>query len=259
MRIWGIARSPGGGSTAVLATPLLTQRPMRGAWSAHRSRVLFGWRTRVGEPEGDGSSSITTNNNNDNNDDTTNAAATRTINDLTSEARLWEWMYGSAPGIPGITPPLEPESLQIARQQRPAQAQQQHAQDQAALSRRARIREICRPIAAAQTCDVCSGGEESRSTITPITNGEGDKEGARVLAAKCAKGHRLAVCGMTGLAIMAPGISRACGVCQSRVLGWEFILEKILKPAGVGEEDLAIVKGEMDRDVCARCGGKYLD
>lgn len=80
-----------------------------------------------------------------------------------------------------------------------------------------------------------------------------------MLAAKCAKGHRLAVCGVTGLAIMVPGISRACGVCQSRVLGWEFLPEKILKPAGVGEEDLAIVKGEMDRDVCARCGGKYLD
>lgn len=265
MRIWGIARGPGGGSTAILATPLLTQRPMRGAWSAHRSRVLFGWRTRVGEPEADGVSNTTTTNDDHNTSSTTTtainkAAATRTDHTLTTEARLWEWMYGSAPGIPGLTPPLEPESLEIARNRHPTQAQQQHAQDQAAIARRSRIREICHPIAAAQTCDVCGGGSgsvEARSAIAPITS-EGGKD-ARVLAVKCARGHRLAVCGVTGLAIMAPGISRACGVCQSRVLGWEFLLERILKLAGVGDEDAAFVKGEMGRDVCARCGGKYLD
>lgn len=235
----------------------------------------------------DGSSSTTTNNNNEDHKTTNStgnaaAAATRTINNLTTEARLWEWMYGGAPGVPGLTPPLEPESLELARRRRhhhhhhqPAtpqahqeqQQQQQLAQDQSAMARRARIREICRPIAASQTCDVCGGG--SHSTITPITTtattnsagedeGEGTKDG-RVLAVKCSRGHRLAVCGVTGLAIMAPGISRACGVCQSRILGWEYLLERILKPAGVGEEDLAVVKGEMGRASCARCGGKYLD
>lgn len=265
MRIWGLARSPGGGSTAILATPLLTQRPMRGAWAAHRSRVLFGWRTRVGEPDvADGSSSTNTTITNNNDDDhhktssTSNAAATRTINDLTTEARLWEWMYGGAPGIPGLTPRLEPESLEAARRQPAAapQAQQQLAQDQTALARRARIREICQPIAASQTCSVCGG--DSHSTITPISAGEGANDG-RVLAVKCSRGHRLAVCGVTGLAIMAPGISRACGVCQSRVLGWEYLQERVLKPARVGEEDVRIVKSEMGRDCCARCGGKYLD
>lgn len=211
----------------------------------------------MGEPEADGSSNTTNSNNSNNHDNnTTIAAATRTVNDLTTEARLWEWMYGGAPGIPGTTPPLEPQSLETARQP-------QYPQDQAAMVRRARLREICQSIAAAQTCDVCGGGGEgegvaARSTITPITS-EGDMEGARVLAAKCARGHRLAICGVTGFAIMAPGVSRVCGVCQSRVLGWEFLLERILKPAGVGEEDVAVMKDEMWRDVCARCGGKYLD
>lgn len=244
MRVWGIARSPGGGSTAVLATPLLTQRPMRGAWGAHRSRVLFGWRTRVGEPKASGS-----NETGGSSGSSTAPGAVSSVVDLTTEGRLWEWMYGGGPGIPGLTPRLEPDALEDTR--RPGAAQ--HAQDEAAMARRARVREICLPFVAAQRCEICDQG--SNSAITPV----GGQGGSRVLDARCAKGHRVAVCGVTGLAIMAPGISRACGVCQSRIIGWAYLLDKVLKPAGVGEAVVAFMKGEMGRDVCARCGGKYLD
>ncbi|KAJ4385712.1 hypothetical protein N0V93_010141 [Gnomoniopsis smithogilvyi] len=245
MRLWGIARSPGGGTTAVLATPLLTQRPMRDAWGAHRSRVLFGWQTRVGETDAAASEETTTHS-------STGPGVVSSAVNLTTEARLWEWMYGSGPGIAGLTPRLEPDRLELARR---AGTAAPHAQDEAAaMARRAsRVRDICRPFVAAQRCEIC--GEGSESAITPI----GGQDGSRVLDAVCAQGHRVAVCGVTGLAIMAPRISRACGVCQSRIIGWNYLLERILRPAGLGEDVVAFVRGEMGKDICSRCGGKYLD
>ncbi|KAJ4417468.1 hypothetical protein N0V82_006132 [Gnomoniopsis sp. IMI 355080] len=279
MRLWGIARSPGGGSTAVLATPLLTQRPMRDTWGAHRSRVLFGWRMRVGDPA-EVAAEVDANDSEEAQSSSTAGAVastttTTTTNGLTTEARLWEWMYGGGPGVPGLTPRLEPETLEHARQRRhrsgPAAATTQHVQDQEAMARRARVRELCRPLVAAQRCEICGDGNDG-SEIKSIGSGGGgggqddnnnnnnnDNDRSRVFDAKCAKGHRVAVCGVTGLAIMAPGISRACGVCQSRILGWEALLERVLRPSGMSEEEVAFMRGEMARDVCARCGGKYLD
>lgn len=257
MRLWGLARSPGGGSTAVLATPLLTQRPMRGAWGAHRSRVLFGWRTRVGdkaaaepitEEENQNANSTTTT--------TTTTLATVSVDKLTTtEARLWEWMYGGGPGVLGLTPRLAPDALESARRSTSAA---QNAQDENAMAQRAKVQEICQPFAVAQRCGVC-GEEEEGSALKPVIVVVVGEEAARVLNAVCARGHRVAVCGVTGLAIMAPGISRACGVCQSRSLGWEYLLERVLGPGGVGEEMVDVVRGVMAQDVCARCGGKYLD
>lgn len=270
MRLWGIVRSPGGGSTAVLATSLLTQRPMRDAWGARRSRVLFGWRTRVGEAAAAEVEVEAGANDSEETSSSSTSGPIATTDGLTTEGRLWEWMYGSGPGIPGLTPRLEPETLEHARQQRSSRhrrpgavAAAQHAQDQEALARRARVRDLCRPLVAAQRCTICGdgdgdGGEDGGSEIKPMGAGNND-DGSRVLEAKCAKGHRVAVCGVTGLAIMAPGISRACGVCQSRILGWDALLEMVLRPAGMSEEDVAFVRGEMAQDVCARCGGKYLD
>lgn len=249
MRLWGLARSPGGGCTAILATPLLTQRPMRGAWGAHRSRVLFGWRTRVGA-NGEAASTATV--------DDDDAAAAVNVDGLTTEALLWEWMYGGGPSVLGLTPPLQ-ELLAPTRAPGPRQL----ARDEATMALRARVRAIFQPFADAQTCEICGGGggggEEGGpvSKLTPVfrnVKGEG-----RVLDAVCARSHRVAVCGGTGLAIMAPGISRACAVCQSRCLEAGYLLERVLGPAGAGDEVAEFVRRELGRANCARCGGKYLD
>ncbi|KAK7409457.1 hypothetical protein QQX98_008365 [Neonectria punicea] len=80
-RIWGMAASPGGGSTAVLVSQYSTQHPERRAIS----KLLFGWRSRTEEQ-----------------DSVQNLTATSTTG-LTTEGQLWEWMYGGGPEVPGTT------------------------------------------------------------------------------------------------------------------------------------------------------------
>jgi hypothetical protein len=73
-RIWGIAASPGGGSTAVLVSQFNTQHPERRAVS----KLMFGWRDRAEDGEGQGRASTA---------------------GLTTEGQLWEWMYGGGPEV----------------------------------------------------------------------------------------------------------------------------------------------------------------
>lgn len=96
IRIWGLAASPGAGSSAVLASQHLTQRPER----IVRMLVLFGWHEQGQQ-----------------------SSTTSQVGSLTTEGRTWEWMYGggdpaSRPdfGQSGAVPfpiwPQEGESLQ---------------------------------------------------------------------------------------------------------------------------------------------------
>lgn len=73
-RIWGMAASPGGGSTAVLVSQFNTQHPERRAVS----KLMFGWRERGRE---DGVQVLVE------------------TAGLTTEGRLWECMYGGAAGV----------------------------------------------------------------------------------------------------------------------------------------------------------------
>lgn len=283
MRIWGLAISPGGGSTAVLATSQLTQNPERGGWHSHRSRVMFGYtehgsaRSRLqqqlqqqqqlqhqqrplrqeelldpslggtGIAEDDGASSA---------------------DRLTTEARLWEWMYGGGPGVPGITHYAYPAAAASAGDGTisPGTAAQE-ARDALAQARRDRVREIFRPFAEGQTCGICDDGR-SRFGPVPGAAAVGEKEdqlrrgGGGALGGQldcvCENGHRVAVCGASGLAIGEPGISRCCGVCRSRCINLDFLVEKVLLPAGKADE-AEVVRRHVAGDVCVRCGGKYLD
>lgn len=263
MRLWGLALSPGGGSTAVLATPLLTQHPMRGTWAANRSRVMFSHEDvlRPREQQHDDEQQQ---------QHQQEAAGTTVVAGLSTEARLWEWMHGGGPGIPGLTPPPAASSG-AAESNRPSTSidprlvspTAQAALDAAAAARRARLREIFVPFAAAQRCEICG---PPGSVLMPVReDDDGGKKDAdstsgagRVLDAECAQGHRFAVCGVTGMAILTPGISRACGVCGGRCLVVEWLLEQVLVPAGK-EEEAKWVAEEMEREVCGRCGGKFLD
>ncbi|OCL10748.1 hypothetical protein AOQ84DRAFT_288628 [Glonium stellatum] len=44
--------------------------------------------------------------------------------------------------------------------------------------------------------------------------------------ARCAEGHQFARCGLSFLAIQAPGISKSCGICRKQFLKDEFIAEE---------------------------------
>jgi hypothetical protein len=82
IRIWGLASSPGGGSTAALISEHSTLRPER----ACRTTILFGW-TPVEEAREDEI-----------------AAAFSLLQELTTEGRLWERMYGGGPALPQLAP-----------------------------------------------------------------------------------------------------------------------------------------------------------
>lgn len=77
-RIWGLALSSGGGSTAALVTRSSTRYPDRKG----RSKLFFGWTrsSAEGSPEQNGGSK-------------------EANSKLTTEGRIWEWMYGSGPDI----------------------------------------------------------------------------------------------------------------------------------------------------------------
>lgn len=100
-RIWGIAASPGGGSTAVLVSQFNTQHPERRAVS----KLMFGWRDR-----GEGDKTL----------DKPSTAG------LTTEGQLWEWMYGGGPevsrtasaGVDEVKSPLREQFKDVAARQR---------------------------------------------------------------------------------------------------------------------------------------------
>lgn len=82
-RLWGLAASPGGGSTAVLMSLQSAYRPDRGGFYNAQSTVLFGWAP--------GPLPLAS------------APSTASSLRLSTEGRMWEWMYGAGPGVPRIT------------------------------------------------------------------------------------------------------------------------------------------------------------
>lgn len=273
MRIWGLAISPGGGSTAVLATTQLTQKPERGGWHSHRSRVMFGYTERgtararqqqqpqqqqqqerlvrqedLLDPSLGGTGGA--------DDGEANA------DNLTTEARLWEWMYGGGPGVPGITHYASPSAAAEEGGTISAISAAQMALDALAQARRDRVREIFRPFAESQTCGICDDGKTKFGPVPGAAGDQGQDGGGGSVGGQldcvCGNGHRVAVCGASGLAIGEPGISRCCGVCRSRCINLDFLVDKVLLPAGkAGEAE--VVRRHITGDVCVRCGGKYLD
>jgi hypothetical protein len=78
-RIWGLVSSPGGASTAVLVSKYNTQYPeRRGA-----SRIHFDWKLREGDGEPSG--------------------VAVPVSSMTTEGRVWEWMYGDGQPVDNTT------------------------------------------------------------------------------------------------------------------------------------------------------------
>ncbi|KAK0627633.1 peptidase C13 family-domain-containing protein [Immersiella caudata] len=121
-RIYGLAISPGGGTTAVLTSQHSTQHPERGGWHTVKSSVFFGYkpRRRFRDPP--------------------KPLDTHTTN-LTVEARLFEYLYGGGPPVHGINAVVTADEQYLLSHQ-----QQQE---------RSRLEELFRPALERQTCDLC--------------------------------------------------------------------------------------------------------
>ncbi|KAG6196901.1 hypothetical protein E4U10_000571 [Claviceps purpurea] len=68
----------------------------------------------------------------------------------------------------------------------------------------------------------------------------------------CERGHSFATCAATGLAILAPGISRICSVCDLRCLN----ISELSRIAAQHISPEAVV--ESLGEACGGCGGKFL-
>ncbi|TQV98876.1 hypothetical protein V2A60_007424 [Cordyceps javanica] len=165
-RLWGLAASPGDGCTAAVVSKYSTQHPSR----RDRAEVMFGWYV-PGEVEDE-------------------VAGEKTIPPppppppppakATTEARVWEWMYGRGPEVPGTT--TAADILPLAS---------------SLNSLRRQFRDVLPRI----RCVFCD---------TAVR-----EQGAEAV---CEKGHSFATCVSSGMPIMAPGISRVCAVCGLRCL-----------------------------------------
>ncbi|KAM0563683.1 hypothetical protein ACHAPJ_001410 [Fusarium lateritium] len=146
-RIWGLAQSPGGSTTAVLVSRYSTQHPERRALC----KLMFARRDEHEDKE--------------HNDSLT------PVGPLTTEGQAWRWMYGNGPEVLGTTATskISPELHNSP------------------------LREQFRSVAANQHCVFCDAALRL----------EEDE-------ARCENGHLFARCASTGLAIMAPDISRIC-------------------------------------------------
>ncbi|KAJ4991411.1 hypothetical protein SVAN01_03058 [Stagonosporopsis vannaccii] len=98
-------------------------------------------------------------------------------------------------------------------------------------------------ITATDRCDFCSAP-------IPFTD---------LTTATCTSGHEFPRCGVSFIAIQAPGITKYCGICSTPFLSEEFV-----RAQEAGEETDAQSKVTLARvlsqacDVCVFCGGKFV-
>lgn len=213
-RLHGLAASPGGGSSVVLVSAFATQQLDRGGWAEPRSTLIFDSRPRPGlGNDGDG-----------NGDDASGGGGSTggALRPLTTEGRMWEWMYGGGADVPGITSGVGDG----------------HGSDGAVASKRRRLRGLFQDAIARQRCDFCGDPMETR--------------GMGGLQTVCRKGHFFTTCGTSGLAIQAPGISRTCGACGARTLKLEALVGRAPELEGG-------IRAEFAGDACGNCGGKFVD
>lgn len=139
VRIWGMAASAGGGTTAVFATLNSALKPERHTFAGMRCRVLFASPLVPPNP----------------------AALAR--KHLSTEGRVWEWMYGSGPPVSGAHN-FDGGRYDITSCD--------HVVTTPASIHKARVQDTLRGVATSQTCVFCQSAVR--------------RQGA---AARCEKGH----------------------------------------------------------------------
>lgn len=132
---------------------------------------------------------------------------------LTTEGTVWEAMYGNVVEIPTSLSKTTDRSL----------------------FQETSLRKQFRSVIPKQTCVFCN------TSLVTLGN-----------ETTCEKGHSFATCTATGLAILAPGISRVCSVCDLRCLNVSELSRIATEHIG---PDAAV---ESLGEVCGGCGGKFL-
>lgn len=96
--------------------------------------------------------------------------------------------------------------------------------------------------AATDLCDFCSAP-------IPFTD---------LTAATCANGHEFPRCGISLVAIQAPGITKYCGICSTPCLSEEFV--RAQETGGSDIEPPVTLSRVLFQacDVCIYCGGKFV-
>ncbi|KAI9903410.1 hypothetical protein N3K66_002762 [Trichothecium roseum] len=220
----GLAQSPGGGCTAVLAARYDTAHPCR----RPVFRVLFG-RGYGGSPA---TTATTATQNN-------TAAAASAISEgvnkelLTAEGRVWEDMYSKG-------------KARKHHDHHHHHHHHHHGQEDAAqaandTSPSSHLRALFAPLLEKQTCVFCD----------QRLDGDG-------FEATCPDGHVFAICTSSGLAILAPGISRVCGVCGRRSLTDRQLRRAARDVTAPAESSPSSSSSFWCSDVCGSCGGKFI-
>lgn len=252
--LWGIAISPGGGSTAVLTSSQNTQKPQRGTWNHYHSQVMFEYSNRRVKPKEAAGNAAAEKPRAEGHGDYDVVENVADVEGLSTEARLWEWLYGNGAGVPALTYYASLPSSETATTETTNTRLVAHqTKDAKAQVHRDKIKSLFTSLVGGQTCVICADGNTKLIRDTPSSS----KEKERQLDCRCEQGHRFTVCGASGLAIMQPGVSRCCGICRSRCLDVEVLAEML---DSIGKRDEAeVVRREVNGNVCVQCGGKYLD
>ncbi|KAI1121491.1 hypothetical protein F5Y10DRAFT_256235 [Nemania abortiva] len=131
---------------------------------------------------------------------------------LSTEAKAWEWMYGGGPPVPGFSEPA------------PVQG---NGDDRVAL------RDHFRTIAQRQLCVFCE------MPLVPWGN-----------TSCCRNGHVFENCANTSVPIIAPNVSRTCGVCGLKCLKSDELLN-------MAPQLRDIVEQSISAELCGGCSGKF--
>ncbi|KAJ4399946.1 hypothetical protein N0V85_005884 [Neurospora sp. IMI 360204] len=256
-RLHGLTASPGGNVTAMIASLHSTQHPERGGWHTVRSTVFFGTLPRKRgatlprnqadevqeatekEKERDAEEAI---------DPalrgperpvtpppvpkrrsvTKPAEPQQSQSRLTTEARLFEWLYGGGDEVPGVTinHPSNLINLNAPEHQFPQ-----------------KLNTLFAYAIARQKCDLC--GARILPPAKQRQNHQQQQKDKRSGLSGCENGHFFSVCTTSGLAIQMPGITRNCGACGSRTMRAEILARKCMPPnPKLTDED----KQQQDKD-----------
>ncbi|KAI2626800.1 hypothetical protein GGS21DRAFT_529225 [Xylaria nigripes] len=187
VRIWGLAASPGGGTSAVFISQHSNIDLEKDTFAGLKCRVLFGTNIRARNEDADETLALST------------------------EARAWEWMYGGGPPVPGFSAPARPVGKDLAA-----------------------LREQLQVVVRGLPCVFCD------SALLPF----GDS------SSRCGNGHVFENCANTGVPVVAPSVSRTCGVCGMKCIKSEELL-------ALAPQLHEIIDKGVSADHCGGCGGKF--
>ncbi|KAM3502598.1 hypothetical protein MY10362_004752 [Beauveria mimosiformis] len=184
-RLWGLAASPGDGCTAAVVSKYNTQHPSR----RDRAEVMFGWHVPGDAEEAPAAAAAAAGGAGGSSSKKTMAPPPPPppppppLAKLTTEARVWEWMYGRGGQVPGTTLASDDTLLPVSS------------------SLTSALRWQFRDVLPRIRCVFCEAPMRA--------------QGAEAV---CDAGHSFATCASSGMPIMAPGVSRVCAVCGLRCL-----------------------------------------